>query len=127
MAETLDPRGGAVTLGDGPAHPRPEGPGDTPPRSGSRHARRRAAVARARSGPRAAGPPGPENGGDRQHPGCAGRRPHEHAHPAGDGIELTVPAPGEGWEQAVLEADEAGVLSWHFAKTKPDGAPLRGA
>ncbi len=45
----------------------------------------------------------------------------------GDGIELSVPAPGEGWEQAVMATDEAGIVSWHFAKKKPDGAPLRGA
>src|SRR5436190_14244051 len=39
----------------------------------------------------------------------------------GDAIELTVPAPGDGWEQAVMATDEAGIVSWHFAKKKADG------
>lgn len=30
-------------------------------------------------------------------------------------IALTVPAPGEGWEQILLMKDEAGVVTWHFA------------
>lgn len=45
----------------------------------------------------------------------------------GDALELTVPAPGKGWEQAVMAVDEAGVVSWHFSEKAPTGAPLRGA
>jgi hypothetical protein len=43
-----------------------------------------------------------------------------------EAIELDVPQPSEGWEQAVLSVDEYGVTTWSFAPSAERGPGVRG-
>jgi len=45
---------------------------------------------------------------------------------AGSSIELDVPAPADGFEQAVLSVDENGVTRWSFAPARKGGTRSRG-